>query len=100
MKNKNFKYLEEFNRWCNGQFLFDLHYDVNLREYYLLTDINNNVVAYNCGIGYWIVKRKGETTEHFLNKLYGKDLICDGKIYHFPNSFEELCIMNDLNDNR
>lgn len=99
MKNKNYKYLEEFNRWCNGQFLFDLHYDFNLCEYYLLTEIdsNNKVVLYNGGIRHMVVKEKGETTEQFLKKIYGKTLECAGKIYHFPHSFEELCIMNDLN---
>ena len=41
MKKKNFKYLEEFNRWCNGKFAFVSYYDFNLRRYYVLNDMNN-----------------------------------------------------------
>ena len=100
MKKKNFKYLEEFNRWCNGKFAFVSYYDLNLRRYWVLNDMNNMPVdVINNDIRIRVTKLNGETTERFLRRLYGKDLECDEKVYHFPSSFEELCIINDLMGN-
>ena len=100
MKKKNFKHLKEFNRWCNGKFASVSYYDFNLRRYYVLNDTNNMpVYDITNNIRIMITKLSGETTERFLRGLYEKDLECNEKIHHFPSSFEELCIMNDLNGN-
>lgn len=102
MKKKNFKYLEEFNRWCNGKFLFS-SYSTSFpysfcESYFVLQTIKGNSV-FNYETGDEIIKYKGETTERFLKRIYGKDLVCLNKVYHFPSSFEELCIINDLMGN-
>ena len=99
MKKKNFKYLEEFNRWCNGKFLFSINNtsfpDIFGESYFVIQTIKGNSV-FDYKTGDEIIKYKGETTERFLKRIYGKKLVCLNKVYHFPSSFEELCIMNDL----
>ena len=65
------------------------------RIFVLQSTKGNAVFDYKTGDE--IIKYKGETTERFLKRIYGKDLVCLNKVYHFPSSFEELCIMNDLN---
>ena len=70
MKNKNFKYLEEFNRWCNGKFAFVSYYDSNLIRYCVLNDMNNMpVYIISNDIRIRVTKLNGETTEHFLRRL-------------------------------
>ncbi len=102
MKKKNFKYLEEFNRWCNGKFLFSI-YNTTFPKFpdfdisYLVLQSTKGNAVFDYETGDEIIKYKGETTERFLKRIYGKDLVCLNKVYHFPSSFEELCILNDLN---
>lgn len=108
MKKKNFKYLEEFNRWCNGRFLFSMNnttfptFDIS---YFVLQTIKGNSV-FDYETGDEIIKYKGETTERFLKRIYGKDVrvyfhtgIESVKLihYHVPSSYEEMCIICDLN---
>ena len=75
MKKKNFKYLEEFNRWCNGVFIFSSYnttfpYTFGISYLVLQTTKGNAVFDYETGDE--IIKYKGETTERFLKRIYGK----------------------------